>query len=196
MVHLDDEKKNEEGQEKKEEGLVGELLKTRSIMVYQGIDDEIAKKVTQQLLIMDGRSQEEPITIYVNSPGGSADSGFAMYDIIRFVKAPVRTICNGLCASAAVLVYLAGDERYTLPNSRFLLHQPRTYVQGRASDIEISAQEIVKLKRRYNEIVSGITGKDVDVIADDADRDFWLGAEDALKYGLCQKVITSQDEIS
>jgi ATP-dependent Clp protease protease subunit len=196
MVHLDDEKKNEEGQEKKEEGLVGELLKTRSIMVYQGIDDEIAKKVTQQLLIMDGRSQEEPITIYVNSPGGSADSGFAMYDIIRFVKAPVRTVCNGLCASAAVLVYLAGDERYTLPNSRFLLHQPRTYVQGRASDIEISAQEIVKLKRRYNEIVSGITGKDVDVIADDADRDFWLGAEDALKYGLCQKVITSQGEIS
>ncbi len=167
------------------------LLENRTILISEPISDTIARKVVSQVTLMDQDNHEDPISVYVNSPGGSADSGFAIYDILEFVRSPVKTLCTGLCASAAVLCFLAGDDerRYSLPNSRFLLHQPRTVVMGDASDIDIGATEIVRLRERYNEVVSEKTGKPADEIEEDADRDFWLEADEAVEYGLVDTVI-------
>ena len=146
---------------------------------------------------MNGSSEVDPIYVYINSPGGCADSGFAIYDMLKFFKAPVVTICSGLCASAAVMIFLGADEgkNYSLANSRFLLHQPSTGIRGSASDIEITAEEITKTRVRYNEVVSDITGKTVDQVTEDADRDFWMSPAEAKKYGLVSKVIKSISEI-
>jgi ATP-dependent Clp protease protease subunit len=189
----DDEKEKDGG----EGGLLKQLLKTRAIQVYEPISDKIARKVHSQLLLMQQQDEKSPITVYVNSPGGAADSGFAIYDALRFFKPPVRTVVNGLCASAAVMVYLAApkERRFSLPNSRFLLHQPSTFVQGSASDIQISAEEIVKLRERYNQIVAAETGKSVEQVTRDADRDFWLSPDEAKAYGLVGKVVKHIGEI-
>ncbi|MHC4607200.1 MAG: ClpP family protease [Planctomycetota bacterium] len=186
-----------EKDDKEPEGLMKRMLKARTILVSDVITDKLARQLTSQVLLMQEDDREKPITVYVNSPGGSADSGFAMFDILRFVKPPVRTIVTGLCASAAVMVYLAPKKnaRYALPNSRFLLHQPSTMVLGSASDIAITAEEIVKLKKRYNEIVAEETGKTEDVVSRDADRDFWLTAEEAKEYGLVGNVIASHGDL-
>lgn len=178
-------------------GLLKQLLKTRAIQVYEPISDKIARKVHSQLLLMQQQDEKSPITVYVNSPGGAADSGFAIYDALRYFKPPVRTVVNGLCASAAVMVFLAAprERRFSLPNSRFLLHQPSTYVQGSASDIQISAEEIVKLRVRYNQIVAAETGKTVDQVTRDADRDFWLSPDEAKSYGLVGKVVKNVGEL-
>ena len=191
----DDEDKEKDGGG--EGGLLKQLLKTRAIQVYEPISDKIARKVHSQLLLMQQMDEKAPITVYVNSPGGAADSGFAIYDALRFFKPPVRTVVNGLCASAAVMVFLAApkERRFSLPNSRFLLHQPSTFVQGSASDIEISAEEIVKLRVRYNQIVSAETNKTVDQVTKDADRDFWLSPDEAKQYGLVGKVVKNIGEL-
>jgi ATP-dependent Clp protease protease subunit len=185
----------EEDDEDSGEWLTKQLVENRMILISEPISDKIARKVVSQVTLMDQKDHEKPISVFVNSPGGSADSGFAIYDILEFVRSPVRTLCTGLSASAAVLAFLAGDDgkRYSLPNSRFLLHQPRTVVTGDASDIDIGASEIVRLRDRYNEVVSEITGKDADQIEDDADRDFWLEADEAEDYGLVDDVIEDYD---
>jgi ATP-dependent Clp protease protease subunit len=146
---------------------------------------------------LNQRSTKDPIYVYVNSPGGSADSGFGMYDMLKFVEAPIVTIVCGLCASAGVTVFLGADKgkNYCTPNSRFLLHQPSTGAFGSASDVEITAKEINKIRDQYNKIVSEVTGKKIEEIAKDADRDFWLSAEEAVKYGLVSKIITSKAEL-
>lgn len=189
-------------QEKQKEGGSGvfakRLLKARVIMVSETITDTLARSVAEQAIVMQEESATEPITVYINSPGGSADSGFAIYDILRFVSPPIRTICTGLCASAAVLIYLAAEQkqRFSLPNSRFLLHQPSTSLFGTASDIEINANEIIKLRERYNTIVSEETGKSVEQITHDSDRDFWLSASQAVEYGLVGKIVKYAGELS
>ncbi len=182
--------------EEDEDWLSKKLLENRTILISEPISDKIARKVVSQVTLMDQDNHDDPISVYVNSPGGSADSGFAIYDILEFVRSPVKTLCTGLCASAAVLCFLAGDDerRYSLPNSRFLLHQPRTVVMGDASDIDIGATEIVRLRERYNEVVSEKTGKPADEIEEDADRDFWLEADEALEYGLVNTVIENYDK--
>lgn len=189
---------HEKEKDEKEEGLAKRLLKARVVMISEAITDKLAKAVASQCIVMQEENARSPITVYVNSPGGSADSGFAIYDVLRFVTPPVRTICTGLCASAAVLIYLAAGKnlRFTLPNSRFLLHQPSTALFGPASDIEINAHEIINLRERYNTIVANETGKTVEQITKDADRDFWLSAKEALDYGLVGKIIRSYQEIS
>lgn len=184
--------------EKKEPGaLAKELLDSRSIIISEEISEELAQAVYAQILVLDMRSQTDPITVYINSPGGDADSGFGIYDMLQFAAAPIRTVVSGLCASAAVTIFLAADKgcNYCLPNARFLLHQPSTGIRGSASDIQITADEINKTRDRYNQIVSNVTGKKIDQIAKDADRDFWLSPEDALKYGLVTKIITSRKEL-
>lgn len=195
---------NEEDEKKKEKdkdddiGFVGKrLLKARTILVSEPVTPKLARNMAAQLIVLQDADPETPITLYVNSPGGSADCGFAIYDMLRFVKPPIRTICNGLCASAAVLIYLAADKkrRFALPNSRFLLHQPSTQMMGSASDIEINANEILKLRQRYNEIVGEETGRKADQITKDADRDFWLSPSEAVEYGLVGKVIKSYGDL-
>jgi ATP-dependent Clp protease protease subunit len=178
-------------------GMMKRMLKTRSILVFEPVSDKLARRVQSTLLLLQQDDEKSPITVYINSPGGSADSGFAIYDSLRFFKPPVRTVVNGLCASAAVMIYLAApkERRFSLPNSRFLLHQPSTQAYGSASDIEINAEEIVKLRVRYNEIVGKECGKTMDQVTKDADRDFWLSPEEAQKYGLVGKVVKSMGEL-
>jgi ATP-dependent Clp protease protease subunit len=186
----DDEKEEKDGADA---GMMKRLLKARSILVFEPISDKIARKVQTQMILLQQEDEKAPVTVYINSPGGSADSGFAIYDTLRFFKPPVRTVVNGLCASAAVMVYLAApkERRFSLPNSRFLLHQPSTMGRGSASDIQITAEEIVKLRERYNEIVGKECGKAMDAVTADADRDFWLSPEEARQYGLVGKVVKS-----
>ncbi len=189
-----------EDEEEKEErgGLFRRLLKTRSILLSEVVTDRMARRVQAQLILMQQDDEKAPITVYINSPGGSADSGFAIYDALRFFKPPVRTVVTGLCASAAVMIYLAAprERRYSLPNARFLLHQPSTMVLGSASDIKISAEEIVKLRERYNQIVAQETGKSPEQVTQDADRDFWLSPEEASKYGLVGKIVKNYGELA
>ena len=189
----DDEKDKDGG----DAGMMKRMLKTRSILVFEPVSDKLARRVQSTLLLLQQDDEKAPITVYVNSPGGSADSGFAIYDSLRFFKPPVRTVVNGLCASAAVMIYLAAprERRFSLPNSRFLLHQPSTMAYGSASDIEINAEEIVKLRVRYNEIVGKECGKTMEQVTKDADRDFWLSPEEAQKYGLVGKVVKSMGEL-
>jgi len=179
------------------DNLLKQMLKARSILVSEPVSDKLARRVQSQLILMQMDDEKSPITVYINSPGGSADSGFAIYDALRFFKPPIRTIVNGLCASAAIIIHLAApkERRFSLPNGRFLIHQPSTYVQGSASDIEISANEILKLRERYNEIVGEECGKTAEQVTKDADRDFWLSPEEAKKYGLVSKVVKTFGEI-
>ncbi|MBD3235720.1 MAG: ATP-dependent Clp protease proteolytic subunit [Candidatus Eisenbacteria bacterium] len=192
---------DDEGEEERSGGdddkLQEKVLKTRTVLVCESISDELARKVYQQLLILEAESREKPITVLVNSPGGEADSGFGIYDMLRFVGAPVRTLVAGLCASAAVLVFLAGDKRhrYSLPHSRFLLHQPSSQSFGQASDLQIASREILRLRDRYNRIVADLTGTDLETITRDSDRDFWMTAEEARDYGLVQQLIRERGEM-
>ena len=190
----DDDKDNDKGGG---DGMLKQMLKARSILISEAVSDKLARRVQSQLILMQMDDEKSPITVYINSPGGSADSGFAIYDALRFFKPPIRTIVNGLCASAAIIIHLAApkERRFSLPNGRFLIHQPSTYVQGSASDIEISANEIIKLRERYNEIVGEECGKTADQVTKDADRDFWLSPEEAKKYGLVSKVVKTFGEI-
>ena len=167
------------------------LLKSRTIILSQPIDDDIARKVITQLVLMEEDDPAKEITMIVNSPGGSADSGFAIFDMARFVSPPVKSICSGLCASAAVIIYLAADKgmRLATPNARFLLHQPSSAATGAASDIAITAREIINLRIRYNEIVAAETGKTRELIDKDANRDFWLSADEAKTYGLVDRIV-------
>lgn len=170
------------------------LLKARTLILSKEIDDGLARKALSHLLILEDEDPEKEITLYINSPGGSADSGFAIYDMARYVRPPVKTVVSGLCASAAVIIFLAAEKgsRLTLPNSRFLLHQPSSAAFGAASDIEITAREILNIRKRYNGIVARETGKTLEEVDRDANRDFWLSAEEAVRYGLADRVIEAR----
>lgn len=179
------------------EWITQKQVENRMLLISQPIDDSTARKVVTQVMLMDEHTTDKPINVYVNSPGGSADSGFAIYDFLRFSRSPIRTLCTGLCASAGVLCFLGGDDgkRYSLENSRFMIHQPRTMVTGAASDIEIGAKEIIRLRDRYNETVAQITGRSKEEVDEDVDRDFWMEADEAKDYGLVDEVITHYDEL-
>ncbi len=189
---------SEGGKGKKgEDGFALRMLKARTILIAKPVDKDLMQAVTAQLLLMSAEDARKPITVYVNSPGGDADSGFAIYDVMRFVKAPVRTVCAGLCASAGIIIFLGGEkgQRFTLPHSRFLIHQPSTYAQGQASDLEIKARQILKIREKYNEIVGKETGRSPEQVTKDANRDFWLDAAEAKAYKLVDKIVTEQGEI-
>ncbi len=173
------------------------LVESRSIVVAEAISDATYRHVVNLLTVMERKSESKPVRIFVNSPGGSADSGFAIRDRLIFSPVPITTIANGLVASSAVMVFLsaAKGQHYALPNARFLLHQPSTMARGQASDIDITAKEISKIRLQYNQIVSAHTQKTVDMIEADAKRDFWLNANEARDYGLVEKVITQRHEI-
>ena len=200
MWRLDDEdeRENENDRSERDSGpMLSRLLKSRTIFVAEQISDKLYRKVASMLILLEDDDAEKPVTVFVNSPGGSADSGFAIYDLFRFSRCPVQTIANGIVASSAVMVYLGGtQERLALPNARFLLHQPSTFSRGQASDIEITANEIVKIRERYNSIVEEHVGVPKEKIGKDADRDFWLSAEEAKDYGLVQRVVKHRGELS
>ena len=191
----DDDKKADEGA--KLEGLMHKLMKTRSVLVTGTVNQELAEKVMAQLLALDADSTD-PITVFISSPGGHVDSGFAIFDTMRFLNSPVRTVGAGWVASIAVPIFFGApkENRYSLPNTRFLLHQPSGGAGGQAADIRIQAQEILKIREKINHLISRETGKPVDQVAKDSDRDFWMSAEEALEYGLVSKIITEKREIA
>lgn len=176
--------------------MTDKLLKTRSIMLSGGIDKESAEKVIKQLLILDAEG-ETPIKIFINSPGGDVEAGLAIFDMVRFVTCEVIMIGMGLVASAAALILLAvdKDKRLGLPNSSYLIHQPMSKMEGVATDIEIYTKQLEKLRNRLNQIISEQTGKPIEVVAKDTDRDYWLDAKDALSYGLINKIVSHQSEL-
>lgn len=173
------------------------LLKQRVVMIAKPVDRTLMEKACSALLLLDGRSKEKPITVWVNSPGGDADSGFAIYDVMKFVRAPIRTICAGLSASAGVPIFLGGRKgmRFSLPNSRFLLHQPSMQAMGSASDLEITSVEIERIREKYNKIVELETGRSAAKVKADCQRDFWLTAQEAVTYGLVDRIVTNAAEI-
>ena len=170
------------------------LLVNRIIFLGGPIDDEAANLIIAQMLFLEADNPDKDINLYINSNGGVVSSGLAIYDTMQYIKCDVSTICMGVAASMAALILMAGakGKRFALPNSRILIHQPIGGVQGQASDIEIHAKEILRIKQKLNEIISLNTGKDLKQIEIDSDRDFWMSAEEAKDYGIIDSVITSR----
>ena len=173
--------------------LLKQLMDTRSVLLTGPVTDELSQKMLAQLLVLDAQDAEKPIRVYINSPGGSVDAGYAIYDAMRYVRAPVYAICAGLAASAATVILLGADKghRYSLPNTRFLLHQPSTGMQGQASDISIGAQQILNLRARINKLLSEETGQPLERIKTDTHRDYWMTAEESVEYGLIDSILES-----
>ena len=173
------------------------LLKGRSIMLFGPIEPQLTREVITQMLVLDQVSHTKPIRIYINSPGGVADDGFAIYDVIKFVQAPVYTIVTGLAASAATIVMVGAtpDRRLILPHSRVMLHQPSVGVRGTASDIAISAKEIIRLRKKANELFERETDQPLDKLERDMHRDFWMSADEAVEYGLCDRIIRNDADV-
>ena len=174
-------------------GQYDKLLRTRSLLLTGEINKEMADKLIKDLLVLEAESQE-PVKLDINSPGGDVDSGFAIYDMIRFVSCPVTIIGMGLVASAAALVLLAVplERRIGLPNSSYLIHQPLSEMKGNATDIEIHAMQLEKIKAKINRMIAEATGKSLEKVAHDTDRDYWLDADDAVKYGLISRIVTKR----
>ena len=180
----------------REEGIGLRMLQTRTVLVSGAVDDKLAEKTIAQLLILDAESHE-PIRVMITSQGGHVDSGFAIHDMLRFIESPVVTIGAGWVASIAVPILFGAPKakRYSLPNTRFLLHQPSGGAGGQASDIRIEAEEILKVRERLNQLIAAETGQSVERIARDSDRNFWMDAEQAREYGLVGQVITRVTEL-
>jgi ATP-dependent Clp protease protease subunit len=193
----DGEDKDDDKEDKQSGGMMAKLLKSRTIIFSKQVDDKMAASAFAQLRILEDDDPDKPITLIVNSPGGSADSGFAIRDYARFVKPPIRSIVCGICASAAVMIHLAADKdnRFCTPSSRFLLHQPSMSGRGQASDLEILSTEIDRIKKHYNDIVAEETKRTFKQIEKDVHRDFWIPAENAVDYGLVAKVVASRKEM-
>jgi ATP-dependent Clp protease, protease subunit len=170
------------------------LLKDRIIFIGTPIDDQVANVVMAQLLFLEGEDPEKDISLYINSPGGSVYAGLAIYDTMQYVRPRVSTMCMGLAASMAAVLLAGGAKglRYSLPNARILIHQPSGGFSGQAADIQIHAQEILNVRRRLDEILAFHTGKPLDEIHRDSDRDFFMTAEEAKAYGLIDDLITSR----
>jgi ATP-dependent Clp protease protease subunit len=190
----------EEKKEKKgaSEGLMDKLLKTRQIVVSGEVNEELVEKIVKQLLILDADS-DKPIYLYIDSPGGSIDDGFGLYDMIRFINAPVYTIGMGLIASMGVTLFLSvpKERRFTLPHSHFLIHQPLISGSGRAvaTDLEITANEITKARELLTQLIAEASGKDFETVKKDTERDHWLTAQEALDYGIAGKIISSRKDL-
>jgi ATP-dependent Clp protease protease subunit len=171
------------------------LLKERVVFLVGPVTEVTANLIVAQLLFLESENPDKDIHFYINSPGGSVSAGLAIYDTLQFIKPDVSTLCVGQAASMGALLLAAGDKdkRFCLPNSRVMIHQPMGGFQGQASDIEIHAKEILFLRGRLNDILMKHTGKSLEVIERDTDRDFFMGAEEAVKYGIVDKVLTSRE---
>ncbi|HEX7150848.1 MAG TPA: ATP-dependent Clp endopeptidase proteolytic subunit ClpP [Thermoanaerobaculia bacterium] len=172
------------------------LLKDNVIFLGQAVDDNIANLVIAQLLFLEAENPEKDISLYINSPGGSITAGMAIYDTMQYVKPDIATICIGQCASMAAVLLAAGakGKRYALPNSRVLIHQPLMYgLGGQATEIDIHARDIMKMKQKLNTILANHTGQPIDKIDRDTDRDYILSAHEAQEYGLVDQVISKRD---
>jgi ATP-dependent Clp protease protease subunit len=200
FLRLDEDGEDDAPEAKKEESasslMEKALFDSRTILLTGEINDKAARSVSAQLLAYSAVS-DKPILLVLSSPGGHVESGDMIHDMIRFVRAPVKILGTGWCASAGALIFAAGkkEHRFCLPNTRFLLHEPRGGVGGQASDVEIQAREIIKMRERLNRIFAEATGQPVEQIKKDTDRDYWMSAQEALAYGLVGKIVTSHADI-
>lgn len=172
------------------------LFKARAVTIFGEINDRLARTMTERLLALASENND-PITIYISSPGGHVESGDVVYDIIKFIEPEVRVVGTGWVASAATTIYLAAkkENRYALPNTRFLVHQPMGGSRGSASDIKIQAEQIVKMRARINKLIADETGQSLERVAKDTDRDYWMTVDEAIEYGIVGKSIRSMSEI-
>jgi ATP-dependent Clp protease protease subunit len=170
------------------------LLKERVIFLVGPVNDQSANLIVAQLLFLESENPDKDISLYINSPGGSVSAGMAIYDTMQFIKPDVSTLCTGLAASMGAFLLAAGakGKRFSLPNSRVMIHQPLGGAQGQAADIEIQAREILYLRERLNAILAEKTGREIEQIARDTDRDNFMSAEQAVDYGMIDKVLTSR----
>lgn len=173
------------------------LLKDRIIFIGSAIDNEIANLIVAQLLFLESEDPEKDISFYINSPGGIVTAGLAIYDTIQYIKPDVSTVCIGQAASMGALLLAAGKKgkRYALPNARIMIHQPLGGAQGQATDIKIQANEILRMKDTLNIILSNHTGQNIDKISEDTDRDFFMSAEESLKYGIVDRVVADRSQL-
>lgn len=196
-IYFDEEEAKKDQVPKMPDSITEKFMKTRQIILSGEINKELAEKIVSQLLVLEADDAEKPIYMYIDSPGGDVDAGFAIFDTIRFISCPVVLVGMGLIASAATLVLLAvpKEMRVGLPNSRYLIHQPMSGMRGVATDIEIHAKELEKTRAKLNKIIADETGSPLDQVAKDTDRDYWLDAEDSVKYGLISKVVTKRTDL-
>jgi len=196
ILEDDDEDREKEDKVLLADPFAGKMLKTRTILISGEINKELAEKTIRQLLLMEDMGAD-PIRIFIDSPGGDADAGYAIFDMIRFVNPDVWTVGMGLVASAAAIIQLASpkERRLGLPNSHYLIHQPLSGIRGVATDIEIHAKELEKLRGKINRLIAEETGNPYDQVEKDTDRDYWMNAAEAVNYGLINRVITNRDEI-
>ena len=188
--------------EKEEKGkdtssvVIEKLLKSRTIFISGEINQELAEKVSTQLLILQEMG-DDPIKIFINSQGGHVEAGDTIHDMIKFVKPKVIVIGTGWVASAGITIYLAADKenRYSLPNTRYMIHQPLGQCRGQATDLHIEALEIARVRERINKIISAATNQPLEKVQNDTDRNYWLNCNEAVDYGIVNKVITSYDEL-
>ena len=194
-MRLED-KENKNEQNMNAAGQYDKLLKTRSLLLSGEINKDSADKLIKDLLVLEAESSD-PVRIFINSPGGDVDAGFAIYDMVRFVTCPVIMIGMGLVASAASLILLAvpAERRIGLPNSSYLIHQPLSEMKGNATDIEIHAMQLEKMKAKINCIIAEATGMSLETVTADTDRDHWLDASEAQKYGLISRVVESRSKL-
>jgi ATP-dependent Clp protease protease subunit len=202
MKYRADDEDEEEAQEKEKEEekggdpLMSRMLKTRTILLSGEIKKDLAERTIRQLLLLEDMG-DDPIRVFIDSPGGDADAGYAIFDMIRFVKPPVWTIGMGLVASAAAIIQLASprEQRVGLANSHYLIHQPLSGIRGVATDIEIHARELEKLREKINRLIADETGMDFSQVEKDTDRDYWMNAEEAVKYGLISRIVANRSEL-
>ena len=187
---------NEKNEYKPDPSLNDRLLKTRTVMISGEINKDRADEFARQMLVLDSESSE-PIYVYINSPGGDVDSGFAIYDMIRFVSSPVTVVGMGLVASAAALIFLSvpAERRVGFSNSTYLIHQPLSQLKGVAIDVAIYADKIEALRHKLDQVIADATGKDVSEVEKDTERDCWMTAQEAQEYGLLSRIVESKSEI-
>jgi ATP-dependent Clp protease protease subunit len=172
------------------------LFKARALTIFGEINDRLARQVTERMLALAAESND-PITLYISSPGGHVESGDVVYDIIKFIEPDVHVVGTGWVASAATTIYLGAkkEHRFALPNTRFLVHQPMGGSRGSASDIKIQAEQIVKMRARINKLIADETGQPLERVAKDTDRDYWMTVEEAIEYGIVGKQIRSMADM-
>ena len=195
----DDQEKEEgkNGEAGHESILIQQIVKTRTILLAGEINKTLSERIIRQLLLLEDEG-DDPVKIFIDSPGGDADAGYAIFDMIRFIKPDVYAIGMGLVASAAAIILLAApkERRMGLPNSHYLIHQPLSGIRGVATEIEIHARELEKLRTKINQLIADETGQPLDKVEKDTDRDYWMSAEDAAQYGLISKIITRRTDVA
>lgn len=194
--HEHDEERGDRDGDGDGDDLASRLLKSRSVLLSGEINKRLAERVIKQLILLE-EAGDDPIRIFIDSPGGDADAGYAIFDMLRFVNPPVVTIGMGLVASAAAIVLLAAprERRIGLPNSHYLIHQPLSGIRGVATEIEIHARELEKLRAKINQMIAEETGQTLAKVERDTDRDYWLSAEEAQEYGLVSRIIANRSEL-